>query len=111
MNAAAASKRRGRSSLPTEPEKQFLAVVVEAARLLGWRVYHTYDSRRSAAGFPDLVAVRGPRLVVAELKTAAGKTSADQNEWLAALAAVPGVEVYEWRPDDWNAVAAVFQRA
>ena len=37
-----------------ETEKGFQAAVVELARLRGWLVYHTYDSRRSAKGFPDL---------------------------------------------------------
>ena len=39
-------------------EKQFMAQVVELAKLKGWLVYHTYDSRRSEPGFPDLCMVR-----------------------------------------------------
>ena len=51
-------------ALPAQPEpapteKQFQQSVVEVARTLKWRVYHTHDSRRSAAGFPDLVLTRG----------------------------------------------------
>lgn len=48
--------------LPTSPrwvrERDFQAAVMELARLLGWRVYHTWDSRKSEPGFPDLVLVR-----------------------------------------------------
>ena len=36
-------------------------------------------------GFPDYVAVRAPRLVFAELKTAIGKVTLDQEAWLADL--------------------------
>jgi hypothetical protein len=33
-------------------ERTWQDQVVEAATLFGWAVYHTYDSRRSAPGFP-----------------------------------------------------------
>ena len=55
-------------------EKQFMTAVVEMARMLGWLVYHTHDSRRSEAGFPDIVAVRRERVVFIELKTEKGET-------------------------------------
>lgn len=87
-------------------ERQLSEAVYELATLLGWRGYHTYDSRRSAAGFPDWVFVRDGRLVFAELKTANGRTSVHQDVWLDALTDVAAnglstVEVYVWRPDDW----------
>ena len=49
----------------------------------GWRWHHETDSRRSAPGFPDIVAI-GPdgRLLVAELKTAKGNMSQAQQEWI-----------------------------
>ena len=50
--------------------------VVDLARTLGWRVYHTYDSRRSQPGFPDLVLVR-ERILFLELKSETGKLSHD----------------------------------
>jgi hypothetical protein len=89
-------------------ERDFQAGVVELARLLGWRSYHTHDSRRSAAGFPDLVLVRGKRLVFAELKSETGARSADQRTWLDALGETPA-ESYLWRPGDWPEVAEVLQ--
>lgn len=58
---------------PYRPDPQALAdasLTTEAAfqirvvRLLtdhGYAVYHTHDSRRSEPGFPDLIAIRGPR--------------------------------------------------
>lgn len=79
-----------------QTEREFQREVVKRALLFGWKVYHTYDSRRSAAGFPDLVMVRGDRLIFAELKTEEGKLSEDQEKWLTALAKTGQAEV--WRP-------------
>lgn len=81
-------------------EKQLQAAIVKTARLLGWRVYHTFDSRRSEPGFPDLTMVRGRLLIFAELKTDKGKVSAAQEAWLDALIST-GVGVALWRPADW----------
>lgn len=78
-------------------EADFQDQIVQWARLRGWRLYHTYNSRGSDAGFPDLVLVRESRCVVAELKTETGAVSAAQMEWLEALADA-GVETYVWRP-------------
>lgn len=89
-------------------EREWQAQVVEAARLMGWRVYHTHDSRRSAPGWPDLALVRD-RLVMAELKTETGRVSPEQQQWLALLTAA-GVETYLWRPSDLDDVLEVLKR-
>lgn len=81
-----------------------MAQVIELSRLYQWKVYHTHDSRRSEAGYPDLTLVRGQRLIYCELKSARGRLTAAQREWLTALGAVPGVETYCWRPDDWTSI-------
>lgn len=81
-------------------EKQLQQAIVECARLLGWRVYHTFDSRRSEPGFPDLCMVRGHEIVFAELKTANGKVTAAQQDWLDAFA-LAFCDVRVWRPADW----------
>ena len=83
--------------------------VIDLADLLGWLVYHTHDSRRSAAGFPDLVFVRGERLIVAELKTERGRVSNAQSAWLAALDAISGIETYVWRPNDWPVIETMLR--
>ncbi len=87
-------------------EKAFMAEVVALARRHGWLVFHTTDSRKSQAGFPDLVLLRGNRLIVAELKTATGKLGADQKTWIEAFAAA-GAMACVWRPGDWSAIAAL----
>lgn len=88
--------------------------VIELARACRWLAYHTHDSRRSAQGFPDLVMVRGDRLIFAELKSERGKLSPAQVAWLDALGEVEvadpsGVTVYEWRPRDWPAIEVVLR--
>ena len=85
-------------------ERDWQAIVVDAAKLNGWRVYHTFDSRRSEPGFPDLVMVRGGRLIAAELKSETGRPTRAQVDWLRDLEAVESVETYLWRPSDWEQV-------
>jgi len=46
---------------------------------------------------PDLVMVKGKRLVFAECKAARGKVSQTQQDWLEALRQVPCAEVHVWR--------------
>ena len=84
-------------------EKEFQAQVLELARLCGWRVYHTHDSRRSAAGFPDLVLVKKQSLLFAELKTDTRDTTPEQQVWLEDLRAA-GQEVHIWRPGNWATI-------
>lgn len=82
-------------------------VVTGIARLYGWAWYHTHDSRHSAAGFPDLVLVKPPRLLTVELKRdppAGRPPTVAQLRWLGLLAAT-GVEVAVWRPVDQDRVA------
>lgn len=88
-------------------EAQLQAAVIACAKALRWRVYHTYDSRRSERGFPDLVMLRHGKLLVVELKSAFGRTSRDQDAWLDAFkwfaeSAPESVGVYQWRPIDWS---------
>ena len=87
-------------------EKEWQATVVEYATLHGWLAYHTYDSRRSVPGFPDLVMVRPGRLVFAELKSEKGKIQESQQEWIDTLA-LAGQKCHVWRPSDWSTVEKV----
>lgn len=80
-------------------ERQLQDAVVELAGYLGWRWYHTHDSRRSPAGFPDLVLCR-ERVIFVELKSRRGTLSAEQAMWLEALRDA-GAEVHVWKPRDW----------
>jgi hypothetical protein len=102
------TRRAAAAALSGPSEEEFQAQVVEFARLLGWRVYKTYDSRRSPAGFPDLCMARRARLVFLELKTDAGGLTPEQREWIEALAATPA-EAYVVRPRDWPLIEKYLQ--
>jgi len=95
------------------------AAVIQGAVALGWRVHGERAARRKPdadgkqtwetpikghAGWPDLVFVRGDRMVVTELKRKPRKVDPAQEEWLAAIAAVKTVQTgVLWVPDeqDW----------
>jgi len=87
---------------PRITEREFQAQVVQLARLCGWLVYHTHDSRRSAAGFPDLVLVRETVLFV-ELKVPPNRLSPDQTAWVERLRGA-GQAACVWTPDQWGEI-------
>ena len=93
-----------RSPALTVPEQPYQAAIIRAARLTGWLVYHTHDSRRSEPGFPDLIMVRGTRMIAAEVKSVSGRVSQAQQAWLDAIGAVDAVSAHVWRPDDWDQI-------
>lgn len=116
-------------------ETAWQAQVVGAARVYGWSmIYHApnggapqKNGRRvvggqipEGRGFPDLLLIRGPRLVVAELKTEKGRMGPGQDEWLEAFRELgrhigrrwddehdTSIEAYVWRPSDWETVQRV----
>ena len=92
-----------------ESEKSFQARVVQLAKLRGWRVRWTKDSRGSLGGEPDLRMVRPPRYVLAELKSQHGRLSLEQAAEIALLERCPGVEMYVWRPSDWSSIQEVLR--
>lgn len=88
-------------------EKDWQRTVVDLARRLGWTIYHTFNSRRSAHGFPDLVLVRD-RVIYLELKRenrATSKLTDEQREWLGKLRAADA-DAYVARPSDLENLAA-----
>jgi hypothetical protein len=95
--------------IATVSERELTTYVRDVARLHGWRRYHAWLSKHSPAGFPDEVLLRPPRLVFAELKSERGRLSDEQEAWLEELRAVPGVEVFVWRPADMDAIASVLR--
>ena len=92
-------------------EAQFQTLVIEmATEIYGWEVFHDGDSRRSNAGFPDLVLVKDGKLIFAELKREKESyPSKDQRKWLAKLRDVgnstDNVLAVLWRPSsNWQKV-------
>ena len=84
----------------TMAEDELQANVLDLCRVFGLLAYHTHDSRRSVAGFPDLVIVGRRGVLYRELKTSAGKPTRDQQIWLSALTGA-GADACLWRPGDW----------
>lgn len=124
-----------RGYVPTESEAAFQRKVLSLAGLTGWLRYHApaggkggrVDFEQVGRGFPDIVLVRAPRLVFAELKAEDGGNRATvaqraarpagweakdvtdaQVEWLRSLLAC-GAEAYLWRPSDWPTVERVLR--
>jgi hypothetical protein len=107
--------------MPRQTEAQFMAGVLEYAGLRGWRWWRDQATNtprrcsgcgmirrtpRNAAGWPDLVLIRRPRIIFAELKAEDGVVSEDQRAWLDELAAC-GQHVYVWYPSSWPEIEAV----
>ena len=82
-------------------EKAWQTTVIQAFRFAGWYCYHTYSSKRSEPGFPDLVCISPQgRVIFAELKTQRGRLTAEQERVIELLRRGDN-EVYVWRPADW----------
>lgn len=106
-------------------EEQFLKQVIELAHLTGWTVAHFRTARMIRAngstawltpvqgdgkGFPDLVMVKGKKLIFAELKSSKGKLTYEQDTWLMILQnALPEKRTYVWRPSDWDEIVKVLE--
>lgn len=103
----------GRAALDEAvPEREFSRAFEQALEYAGFKlVYHTYDSRRSAAGFPDYVAlnISKKRVLFVELKSERGRIRPEQAAWIAALGHC-GQEAYIWRPSSWPEIERVLSR-
>lgn len=98
-----------------KPEESFLTAVLDLAKVRHWFRLHIRPARRANGGWltpvqgegeglPDLLLLRPPRMVIAELKVPPNKTTPAQQAWLEAFRGVPGVEVHEWTPAEWNVI-------
>lgn len=102
------------AALKSLSEAEFTSQVLEFAKLHRWRRAHFRPAMTSkgwrtpvqgdGAGFPDLVLVRGPELVIAELKVNS-KVTPEQQEWLLAFGGA-GAKVFVWRPKNWPEIEA-----
>lgn len=96
-------------------EADFQRRVMDLAKLNGWRVVHVRPAwvrsgrmvtpYEGHPGLPDLILARRGVVLLAELKSAIGKPTADQLTWLAAA----GPNGHLWAPADWPAVRAVLR--
>jgi hypothetical protein len=85
---------------PAMLERDLQAQIIQVATMLGYLVFHDYNSQRSTPGFPDLVLVheRTGALILAELKRDGQHPTPAQTRWLTALARRHTAVV--WRPAD-----------
>ena len=90
--------------------------ILKYAKAYGWRRFHVRGNTRRLiqgdVGFPDLVLLRPPRLLFAELKVGHNQPSKQQQEWLDALARLPytHVECYTWRLEDWELILRLLEK-
>lgn len=90
-------------------ERALQTTVVRMAKALGWTVYHTWRSDHSEPGFPDLILIRGTRLLAVELKRMGKNPTLHQVRWLGLFAAVEHVESHLVRPCDLDDLERVLR--
>lgn len=100
-------------------ESQFASQVESILNVFGWTWKHDLPALRQSGrwatavrgsiGFPDYIAVRGQRIVCAELKSDKGRLSAEQKMWIHLLNESGRVEVYVWRPADLSQIAEILR--
>ena len=104
-------------------EAEFQKQIITLFHLFGWKVAHFRKARirvkgvetyrtpvgADGAGWPDILAVRGGHIIAAELKSEQGKLTKEQYDWLEALGRT-GIEVYIWRPSDYEAIEKLLVR-
>lgn len=85
----------------TVSETTFRGAVCDLLTARNWRWSYIPDSRKvqGHAGIPDIIAVRGERLLFIELKTERGRLSPAQQVWHKALD-FTAAESYVFRPHD-----------
>jgi hypothetical protein len=102
-------------SAPAISEGDFQRQVTDLAEILGWQWAHFRPAETSKGwrtpvsgplgkGFPDLVLVKGSRLIFAELKRDGAKLTPDQLDVLAAFA--DAADTHVWRPADFDEIQA-----
>jgi hypothetical protein len=105
-------------------EDEFQTQVISLAHMLGWKIAHFRGVRTQrkdgsvfyqtpvqadGKGFPDLVMVKGKRVIYAELKSMTGKLSQEQKEWLDLLVTDKKREVYCWRPNELEQIQEILE--
>jgi hypothetical protein len=94
-------------------EDDLLTDVGSRLALGSWRWHHVrrldLGLQMGDPGFPDVIALRGPDLLVAELKGPHGRYELGQREWLAAFDEVRRIRTATWRPADVDAIAEVLR--
>lgn len=100
-------------------EAVFTKQVIDLARWNNWLCAHFRPAmtkrgrwvtavQGDGAGFPDIIALRGNRRIMAELKSIKGGVTTEQHKWLES-ARKANFEVYIWRPKDINEIEVILK--
>jgi VRR-NUC domain len=98
-------------------ERDWQKTVTDALSALGWTWTHFRPAKTAKGwrtplsghkGFPDVVAVRGERVLFLELKAERGRLSSEQAHWCAALG-LAGQSVHVVRPSDFDWLVEVIR--
>jgi hypothetical protein len=101
-------------------ERDIQESIRQTAQQFGWSsrashpkgfFYHTWSSKKSEKGFPDIVMSDGTHLIIAEVKRnrPQGKVSDEQKNMLDVFAShIP--HTYLWREDDLDEVIQILMR-
>lgn len=100
-------------------EREFADQVESILNVFGWTWKHDLPALRQSGrwatavrgsiGFPDYIAVRGDRVICAEIKAEKGRLTKEQKMWLSLLQQTGRVEVYVWRPSDLQQIAEILR--
>ncbi len=93
-------------------ETQYRGQVVKISEYCGVEAhFHNLYSIGSDKDFPDLLIIKRPRLIVAELKVKA-KFEPGQIRWLELFAGCTSIESYKWRSGETpiEEIAEIFRR-
>ena len=97
-------------------EAEFLRQVIDLAEIYHWSYVHFRPAQTARGwrtpvqgplgkGWPDLILVRGDRLLAVELKAEKGRITEDQLHVMDILDGA-GFETAFWRPSDFGAIQA-----
>lgn len=108
---------------PKLDENTFMEMVIQAARLLGWKCAHFRSVRvqrrdghtfwqtpvqADGRGFVDLILAHAAKgIIAAELKVDGNTTTAEQDVWIDLLGRY--VPTFVWRPSDWPTITRVLR--
>lgn len=96
--------------LKAVPEDEWQFTVKRTAETFGWTVFHTFDSRRSDIGFPDLhlLRERDRRQIVIECKKDGEQPTPAQLNYLELFHRC-GVEAWVLRPSDRDELESILR--
>ena len=100
------------------PESAVQRAVEDMLSAYGWKWFHAPDNKPSRTtgrvqkivpGFPDIIALRGTRIIVIENKRQTESPREDQEAWLRAFVATGKVETYVIRPSNLRGLADILK--